>query len=143
MTVEYNKDKKIPHPAQWPVLYRSSTPFWDGVKEKRLLLQRCKQCGAWLNPPRPMCPKCQSTEAEWVESSGKGKIYSWVTYNEAPDPAFKTPYAAVLIEMDEGPRMVSNLVDVKPEDIRIGMSVELTFEDVAEDLTLPKFKRAG
>ena len=143
MSVEYNADQKIPHPAMWGVLYKSSTPFWEGVKEKRVMLQRCKSCGYWLNPPRPMCPKCQSQESEWVAAKGTGKIYSWVTFNESPHPAFKTPYEAVLVELDEGPRIVSNMVGINSDELEIGMPVEVTFEDVAEDLTLPKFKKAG
>jgi len=113
------------------------------MKEKKIMLQKCKSCGAWLNPPRPMCPKCRSQESEWVPAKGTGRIYSWVTFNEAPHPAFKTPYEAVLVELDEGPRLVSNMVDVRPEDLEIGMPVEVVFEEVAEDLTLPKFKKAG
>lgn len=140
MTVEYNSGQKIPHPALWHVLYRSSTPFWDGVKDGKLLLQKCKSCGSFLNPPRPMCPKCQSVEQEWVPATGKGKIYSWVTYQESPHPAFKAPYSAVLIELEEGVRIVSNMVKVKPEELQIGMPVQVTFEKVAEDLILPKFE---
>ena len=143
MTIEYNSDQRIPHPALWGVLYRSSGPFWEGIKEKKLLMQKCQSCGTWLNPPRPMCPKCRSQESEWVNVKGKGTVYSWVTYNESPHPAFKAPYSAVLVELDEGPRIVSNMADTKPEDIQIGMAVEVIFEDVAEDLTLPKFKKAG
>ena len=82
MTVQYNPDKKIPHPAMWGVLYRNSTPFWEGVKKHELLIQKCKSCGKLLVPPRPMCPSCLSTEKEWVPAAGKGKIYSWVTYRE-------------------------------------------------------------
>ncbi|MBT4512229.1 MAG: Zn-ribbon domain-containing OB-fold protein [Chloroflexi bacterium] len=140
MTVEYNAEQKIPYPALWHVLYRSSTPFWDGVKEDKLLLQKCKSCGSFLNPPRPMCPKCQSMEQEWVPATGKGKLYSWVTYQESPHPAFKAPYSAVLIELEEGVRIVSNMVKVKPEELQIGMPVQVTFEKVAEDLILPKFE---
>ncbi|MBT4513025.1 MAG: hypothetical protein HOC20_12570 [Chloroflexi bacterium] len=66
MTVEYNPEQRIPHPAQWHVLCRSSTPFWDGVKEGKLLLQKCKSCGSFLSPPRPMCPNCQSIDQEWT-----------------------------------------------------------------------------
>lgn len=143
MTVEYNPEQKIPHPAQWHVLYRSSTPFWDGVREGKLLLQKCKSCGLFLNPPRPMCPKCQSIEQEWVPSTGKGKVYSWVTYQESPHPAFKAPYTAVLVELAEGVRIVSNMVDVKPDELQIDMPVEVTFDEVTEDLTLPKFKKVG
>lgn len=143
MTVQYNPEKRLPHPALWGVLYRSSTPFWEGTKEKELRLQRCKGCGAFLHPPRPMCPHCLSTESEWVPVKGKGKIYSWVTYYESPHPAFKAPYAVVLVELEEGPRIVSNMVDTKPEDLYIGMPVEVVFDDVGQDLILPKFKKAG
>ena len=143
MTVECNPEQKIPHPAQWHVLYRSSTPFWDGVKEGKLLLQKCKSCGSFLNPPRPMCPQCQSVEQEWVPPTGKGKIYSWVTYQESPHPAFKAPYSVALIELEEGVRLVSNMVDTKPEEFEIGMPVEVRFENVAEDLILPKFKKTS
>lgn len=143
MSVEYNPDQRIPHPAQWHVLYRSSTPFWEGVNNKQLLLQKCKSCGTWLNPPRPMCPKCLSTEPEWVAAKGKGKVFSYVTYQDSPHPAFKAPYSVVLVELEEGPRIVSNMVDAKPEEIAIGMPVEVVFEQVADDLTLPKFKKAG
>lgn len=143
MTIEYNPEQKIPHPAQWHVLYRSSTPFWDGVKEGKLLLQKCAGCGSFLNPPRPMCPECQSTEQEWVRATGKGHIYSWVTYKESPHPAFRAPYAVVLVELVEGVRIISNMADMNPDELAVGMPVEVTFDKVAEDLTLPKFKRAG
>ncbi len=141
MTVEYASVKKIPHPATWAVVYKSSTSFWEGIKEKQLLLQRCKQCSKWLHPPRPVCPKCRSRDHEWVPLTGKGSIYSWATIHESPHPAFKSPYTVVLVEMDEGPRLVSNMIDVTPEELQIGMSVEAVFDDVAEDLTLPKFRR--
>lgn len=141
MTVEYASIKKIPHPATWAVVYKSSTPFWEGIKEKQLLLQRCKECGKWLHPPRPVCPKCRSREQEWVPSAGKGTIYSWVTIHESPHAAFKSPYTVVLVEMDEGPRLVSNMIDIAAEDLQIGMPVEVVFDDIAEDLTLPKFRR--
>lgn len=143
MTVEYNSEQRIPHPALWGVLYRSSGPFWESIKNKKLSMQRCKGCGAWLNPPRPMCPKCRSTEQEWVAVKGKGTVYSHVTYQDSPHPAFKAPYSVVLVELEEGPRIISNMVDSKTEEITIGMPVEVVFEEVADDLTLPKFKKAG
>jgi len=89
-----------------------------------------------------MCPKCHSLEKEWAAVSGKGRVYSWVTYHESPHPAFKVPYSVVLVELEEGPRIVSNLVDVRPEEIEIGMPVEVTFETIAEGVVLPKFKKA-
>jgi uncharacterized OB-fold protein len=70
-------------------------------------------------------------------------VYSWVTYQESPHPGFKAPYSVVLLEMEEGVRLVSNMVDIKPEEISIGMPVEVVFEDIAEGLTLPKFRKVG
>jgi hypothetical protein len=75
-----------------------------------------------------MCPKCRSLEIEWVPSSGKGKVYSWVTYRQSPHPGFKAPYSVVLVELEEGVRMVSSLTDYPPEKIHIGMPVQVTFE---------------
>ena len=141
MTVQYT-DKPIPHPALWGVLYRSSTPFWEGVKESKLLIQKCKGCGQILHPPRPMCPTCHSTESEYVQASGKGKIYSHTTYQKSPHKGFKAPYSVVLVELDEGPRLISNMVDVKPEDIKIGMPVQVVYEKIDDKLTLFKFKKA-
>jgi len=143
MTVQYDPEHPIPRPARWGVLYRSSTGFWEGVNRHELVFQKCKQCGTLLHPPRPMCPKCRSAEMEWAPSKGKGTVYSWVTYRESPDPGFKAPYSVVLVELEEGVRLVSNLVDVSPDDISIGMPVEVVFEDIADDLTLPKFRKVG
>ncbi|UCG82173.1 MAG: Zn-ribbon domain-containing OB-fold protein [Dehalococcoidia bacterium] len=141
MTVQYNPEYPTPRPAQWGVLYRSSTGFWEGVKRHELVIQKCKQCGTWLHPPRPMCPNCRSAEHDWVPSKGKGTVYSWVTYHESPHPGFKAPYSVVLVELEEGVRLISNLIDVLPDDIYIGMPVEVVFDDIAEDMTLPKFRR--
>jgi uncharacterized OB-fold protein len=82
-------------------------------------------------------------EKEWVPSTGKGTIHSWVTYHEAPHPGFKVPYSVVLVELEEGVRMVSNLVDVKPEEIVMGLPVEVVFESVTGEMVLPKFRKAG
>jgi uncharacterized OB-fold protein len=125
-----------------PILW-DNEGFWEGVSRHELVFQKCADCGTWLHPPRPACPNCRSFEKKWVPSSGKGTVYSWVTYVESPHPAFVAPYAVVLVEMEEGVRLVSNLIDVKPEEISIGMPVEVTFDDVAEGLTLPKFRKVG
>ncbi|MCZ7631324.1 MAG: OB-fold domain-containing protein [Microthrixaceae bacterium] len=132
-----------PHPALWGVLYRSSMPFWDSVKRHELELQRCSGCQRWLTPPRPMCPNCQSAESEWVKVSGNGTIYSWVTYAESPHEGFDSPHTVVLVELDEGPRLVSMPVDIPEADLEIGMRVSVLYEDIDEDLTLFKFERAA
>lgn len=131
------------HPVPIPPIIWDNMGYWEGINRHELVFQRCKECGTWRHPPRPVCPKCRSFEKEWAPSTGKGAVYSWVTYQESPHPGFKTPYSVVLLEMEEGVRLVSNMVDIKPEEISIGMPVEVVFEDIAEGLTLPKFRKVG
>ncbi len=117
--------------------------FWEAVKQHKLVFQKCKDCGLLVHRPRPMCPRCNSMEREWVPSTGKGVVYSWVNfvYANAAYPGIKVPYTVVVVEMAEGVRMISNLYDVKPEEVYVGMPVEVVFDDIADDLTLPKFRR--
>lgn len=138
MSVMYNKEHKIPMP---PILW-DNKGFWEGIQRHELVFQKCKQCGTWLHPPRPACPKCRSFEKEWARSSKKGTIHSWVIYRESFHPAFKAPYAVVLVELEEGIRLISNMSDVAPDEIYIGMPVEAVFDDIADGLTLPKFRKA-
>ena len=139
MSMEYDKE----HPIPTPTLHPDNEEYWQGVKREELVFQRCKECGNWLHPPRPMCPECRSLETEWVPSAGKGTIHSWVTYQDSPHPGFKAPYSVVLVELEEGVRVVSNLVDVTPEEVSIGMPVEVVFDQVTEEVVLPKFRKAG
>ncbi len=117
--------------------------FWNGVKEHKLAFQKCRDCGLLVHRPRPMCPRCLSTEKEWAPSEGVGEVYAKVNfvYAKAAYPGIKVPYAVVVVQMVEGVRIVSNMYDVKPDDIYIGMPVEVVFDDIADDLTLPKFKK--
>ncbi len=117
--------------------------FWEAVKQHKLVFQKCKDCGLLVHRPRPMCPRCNSMEREWSPSTGKGVVYSWVNfvYANAAYPGIKVPYTVVVVEMAEGVRMISNLYDVKPEEVYVGMPVEVVFDDIADDLTLPKFRR--
>ncbi|MBE0479513.1 MAG: Zn-ribbon domain-containing OB-fold protein [Dehalococcoidia bacterium] len=126
-----------------PPLIWENTGFWEAVKLHQLVFQRCKNCGKWLHPPRPSCPSCRSLEKEWALSAGRGKVHSWVTYRESPHPAFRAPYSVVLVDLEEGVRLVSNIVDAHPDEISIGMPVEITFEDIAGDLTLPRFRKVA
>ncbi len=116
--------------------------FWEGIKKHELLIQKCGECGKMVHPPLPMCSDCLSLNREWVASTGKGIVYSWVVYHEAPSPAFKTPYAVALIELEEGVRVVSSLVDIEFDEIKIGMPVQVVFDDMADDVTMPRFKKA-
>ncbi len=139
MSVEYTTDNPLPTPER----YLDYKGFWEGIDNNKLTLQKCGDCGAWGHTPTPMCPECHSVKREWAELSGKGIVYSWVTYHESPHPSFKAPYSVVLVELEEGMRMVSNLVDVKPEEIEMGMKVAVTFDKISDEVTLPKFKKAG
>jgi len=118
--------------------------FWTGLRNHELLIQRCGECGALRNPPRPMCPHCQSLEWNTLKSTGRGAVYSYVMPQYPPMPFMEYPYIVVLVALEEGIRLVSNLVDIEPKDVEVGMSVEVcfdTFEDSAgNELVLHQFR---
>ena len=120
--------------------------YWDGAKAGELRLQRCKDCSKAYFPPRPFCPECASRAVEVFKASGKGKLYSYII-NHRPAPGFEDdgPYAIAVVELEEGPRLMSNIVDCDqtPEALQLDMALEVTFEKVNEEITLPKFKPAG
>ena len=125
-----------------PIPSVESQPFWDGCKKHELLLPRCGRCGSHWFPPGATCPECLSTEWEWSKSSGRGKIYSYGVYHRVYHKSFEgeVPYVLAVIEMDEGPRLISNIVGCGPEELVCDMPVEVTFEDITKDATLYKFK---
>ena len=116
--------------------------FWDGAQERRLLIQRCGACGSLRHPPRPMCPSCHSLEWDTVEASGRGAVYSFVMPRHPPLPWFEDGYIVALVELEEGTRLVTNLVGVDPDDVVIGMPVTVCFEEFDGGLVLPMFTRA-
>jgi uncharacterized protein len=119
--------------------------FYDYCKKHELRFQHCTNCGTWRHVPRDMCAKCGSFVWEWAKSSGKGKLFSWTTAMQPMLPQFAdlVPYSPVVIEMDEGVRLVSWLTNVPPEELRLGLPVEVVFDDVTPEVTLPKFRRAA
>jgi uncharacterized protein len=123
-----------------PVINRDNAGFWDGVAEHRLLIQRCAGCGALRLPWLPGCAACGSPQWDTVEASGAGTVYSYVVMHHPPFPAFDPPYAVGLIELEEGVRMVSNVVGVPYDKVRIGMPVQLEFLRVDKELELPVFR---
>jgi len=127
-----------------PLVTPDTRPFWDGCKEGKLLLQRCLSCRSLRYPPRPMCPQCNSLESEWVPASGRGTLFSFTVTHQALNPSLndKLPHVIILVELAEGMRMTSNLLDCPPEDVRIGMPLEVVFAKVNDELTLPKFRPA-
>ncbi|GGS59063.1 bifunctional MaoC family dehydratase N-terminal/OB-fold nucleic acid binding domain-containing protein [Streptomyces cinerochromogenes] len=123
-----------------PVVNRDNAGFWQGVAGHRLLIQRCTDCGTLRHPWLPGCNACGSLEWDTVEASGEGTVHSYVVLHHPPFPAFDPPYAVGLIELAEGVRMVSNVVGVPYDRVRIGLPVRLEFRAYDEELTLPVFR---
>jgi uncharacterized OB-fold protein len=122
-----------------PSLTHDNRFFFEGAKEGKLLIQRCSNCGTLRHPPRPACGVCRSFEWEPIESSGRGTVYSFVVNHHPKVPAFDYPLVVVLVELEEGTRLVANIEGVTPETVAIGMQVEVGFETFDDELTLPVF----
>jgi uncharacterized protein len=116
--------------------------FWDGLKDHKLLIQRCTGCQALRHPPRPMCPRCNSVAWDTVEASGRGTVFSFVMPQHPPFPWFEYPYIVVLVDLEEGVRLVSNLCGIAPDDASIGMAVEVFYEHFDDGLVLHQFRPA-
>ncbi|MGA9678746.1 MAG: Zn-ribbon domain-containing OB-fold protein, partial [Mycobacterium sp.] len=110
-----------------PAITPDTEFFWNGLGDNKLLIQRCAGCGDLRHPPRPMCPKCRSLDWEAIESSGRGTVYSYVMPHQPHFPFFDYPYVVALIELEEGVRIVSNLTDIDPADVTVGMPVQVYF----------------
>lgn len=119
-----------------------SKPHWEGCREGKLRVQRCGECGHFIFIPRPTCTRCLSEDLEWVESTGRGVLYSHTTVHRPQRPEFQVPYVVAIVELEEGWHMLSNLVDVPPGKIAIGMPVEVTFREMTDEITLPFFRPA-
>ncbi|NJN52336.1 MAG: DNA-binding protein [Gammaproteobacteria bacterium] len=118
--------------------------FWDGTKRSELRLQRCDECAHVYFPPRPFCPACSSREVTVFAARGKGKLLSYVI-NERGHPAWDGPYSIAIVELDEGVRMMSNVVECPqtPQALVLDMPLEVTFLPLTEEITLPLFRPAG
>jgi uncharacterized OB-fold protein len=114
--------------------------FWDGARAERLLINRCSECGFWIHPPKPSCPRCGSGTIAPAAVGGRGVVHTY-TVTHTAIPGFEPPFAVVLVELEEqaGLRLVSNLVDVPPDDVAIGMPVEVVFRAAGAEVTLPLF----
>jgi hypothetical protein len=115
--------------------------FWDGTRAGELRLQRCDACSHAYFPPRPFCPKCASRSVSVFRASGRGTLASYVIHHR-PMPGFEPPYSIALVDLEEGPRMMSNVVGCPqtPEALQLDMPLEVTFTEVSDEITLPHFK---
>ncbi len=134
---------KIPKPVPDPEGLNAE--FYQHCARGELRFQRCSECNAWRHLPRFMCAQCGSVRWTWAPASGRGKIFTWTVTHQAMHPAFAgdVPYAVVVVELEEGVRMVSALRGVSPADLQLGLPVRVEFEPVSEGVALPVFRAAA
>jgi uncharacterized OB-fold protein len=126
-----------------PVPTPETKPFWQGTRAGELRLQRCDACAHVYFPPRPFCPKCAGRAVSWFAANGRGHLYSYVIHHR-PAPGFTPPYSIAVVELDEGPRMMTNIIDCPqtPEALQLDMRVEVVFKPLTEEIHLPQFRPA-
>ena len=119
--------------------------YWDAAREKRLLIKRCNACGRAHFYPRPFCPHCWSNDVEWFEASGKATLYTWsvVHRNDLPPFGERVPYVAAVVDLAEGPRMMTNVVDCEFDALEIGMALDAVFHPTSDEVTIVQFRPAG
>jgi uncharacterized OB-fold protein len=133
----------VPRPL--PLLAGLAGEFYGFCRAGELRFQRCAECGRWRHVPRERCAGCASKRFSWERSSGRGRVYTWTVAVRSLHPAFpaERPAVPVVVEMEEGVRVVSEVVDCAPAELRIGLPVEVAFEEAAPGVVLPKFRRAA
>lgn len=139
MILENQEERLLPKPD--PI----SQPFWDGLHQHRLLLQKCDACGAVRHYPRPVCDQCYSMDYGWQEAIGKGTVHSWTVSHHAFHFSFKKdlPMINALVDLDEGVRLNCQMTGIEADDVVSGMAVEVKFDDVTDEVTLPIVVPAG
>jgi uncharacterized OB-fold protein len=130
--------KPVPHPSP------ETLAFWEAARAHRLLLPQCNACGEFWFPPTQRCTHCLSADFAWREASGAGRIYSFVVYHRVYHPGFEgdVPYVVAIVELDEGPRLISNIAGVAPDAVRCDMRVKVIFDEIEPGITIPKFSAA-
>lgn len=133
----FQLEKPLPMPTE------DSLAYWEGTRNGELRAQRCDDCQSLRWPPATHCPRCLSPRHTWAKLSGRGKVYSWIVVHKSQHPAFwGDPFNVAIVELEEGPRLHTNLIDIDPAEIRIGLPVEVAFEKQNDEITLPKFRAA-
>ena len=128
-----------------PIPTPVTAPFWDALHAGELRLQRCAKCAAFQYPPETFCYVCGSTDLEWRKTSGRGTVYSFITVHQRYHAAFaeELPYNVSIVQLDEGPRLVSNVIDIGPEAVEIGMAVQASPQRLSDEVSALYFKPAG
>jgi hypothetical protein len=127
-----------------PRVDEESRGFWEALARHELYIQRCRDCGTIRFPPRAVCSKDLSDNTEWMRATGRGTVYTFTVTHQNHAPGFRDelPYVLAVVELDEGPRLMTNVVGCAPDAVRIGMRVIVEYEDVTPEMTLPKFRPA-
>jgi uncharacterized OB-fold protein len=135
------KDKKR-YAKPLPHIDEEMRPWWEAAQRHELYIQKCRDCGDLRFHPRALCPSCLSSNTEWVRSRGRGKVYTFTVTNQNATAGFRDslPYVLAWVELDEGVKMLTNIVDCPANQLRIDLPVEAVFEDVTPDVTLVKFR---
>ncbi|MGH2493871.1 MAG: Zn-ribbon domain-containing OB-fold protein [Ktedonobacteraceae bacterium] len=129
-------------PKPLPVVTEESRPFWEGCKRGVLLLQYCETCQRYQFYPRLYCMQCGSDKLSWKQASGRGVIYSYtiIRQNKSPEFMHDTPYNVALIQLEEGPRLMSNIIDAAPDALRVDLPVMVVFDPVSDTISVPRFR---
>ena len=137
--------EQTPPPPPLPNITALEEPYFAGLREGRLMLQRCGKCGHVWFPPSPLCPECLDTEPVWEEMSGRGTVWSHIVMHQPYFAAFRheLPYNVVFVQLEEGPYMISRIVDMPNDAIECGMKVQSVFREVTDGVVLPYFTAAG
>jgi uncharacterized OB-fold protein len=127
-----------------PTADAETEPFWEAARSEQLLVRRCNDCGKAHFYPRRFCPSCWSSDVEWETAGGGATLYTWsvVHSNDLPPFRERLPYVAAVVDLDEGPRMMTNIVDCEPDALTIGMRLAVAFEARTDDVTVPVFRPA-
>jgi len=128
-------------PAPAPAVNPETAEFWTATQHGRLLLKRCLDCASVIWYPRAICPECASMRTEWFEAAGRGRVYSY-TLNHRGEGAYQglPPFVLAYVELDEGPRMMTNIVAADPAELAVGLPVQVVFDDTGEGAALPRFR---
>jgi len=135
-------ERFFPDGMPQPMADTTTLPWWEAAAEHRLVIQRCSSCGETRLPPAPVCPSCRCEQADWQQLSGKGEVYTYTIIHRPMAADQRLPWVVAVVALDGsgGKRMISNVVDVNPDEVEIGMKVEVVWEDMSADLAVPRFR---